>query len=88
MKNTCPFYTVFQVLKVLLNKNLFDTATKIFCFFVLFISFYIRRYPFFSQISELHSTLSGKKDFLLFNRFTRTAPPTPFIYNQNLLNVT
>ena len=49
MKNTCPFYILFQGLKVLLSyKNCKIQAPDIL-FFVVFISFYISRYHF-SQI--------------------------------------
>ena len=45
MKKTCPFYTVFQVLKVLLIKICKIQPTD-FLLFVVFISFYISRYHF------------------------------------------
>ena len=69
MKNTCPVYIVFQILKVLL-----DTATRsfVYCFLLAFTLADIIFYKFL----ELHSPLSEKKDFChklsFFNRFTET----------------
>ena len=56
------FYIVFQVLKVLLIK-ICKMQSLDFLFLVVFISFYISRYHF-SQVLELHSTLSEKKIFV------------------------
>ena len=56
MKNSCPFYIVFQVLKVLFI-NISKIKTLDLLILVAFISFYIRRY----QSLELYSTLSEKK---------------------------
>ena len=78
MKNTCPFYILFQVLKVLLIKickiHLADLL-----FLVVFISFYISRYQFFYKCLELHSTLSEKKIFVSNFPFLTDPlkPPTP-----------
>ena len=56
MKNSCPFYIVFQVLKVLLI-NISKIKPPDLLILVAFISFYIRRY----QSLEFYSTLSEKK---------------------------
>ena len=56
MKNTCPFYNVFQVLKVLLIK-----ICKIL-FLVVFISFWIRYH--FSQIFRTSFNIIWKKIFV------------------------
>ena len=45
MKNTCLFYTAFQVLKVHLIKTCKAESSDI-SFLVVFISFYISRYHF------------------------------------------
>ena len=76
-KNTCRFYTVFQVLKVYTSyKNLKDTATRS-CIYCCFISFYISRYHF-SQIVKTPFNIIWKKDFRhefsFFNRFTQSTP--------------
>ena len=56
MKNSCLFYIVFQVLKVLLI-NISKIKPPDLLILVAFISFYMRRY----QSLELYSTLSEKK---------------------------
>ena len=55
------FYIVFQVLKVLLIK--ICEIQSLDLLFLAFISFYISRYHY-SQVLELHSTLSEKKIFV------------------------
>ena len=85
---TCPFYIVFQVLKVLLIK-LCKIQPPNLLFLVVFISFYISRYHFpeiryhFLQILELHSTLSEKKISItnfLFKQILHSNPaPTPLL---------
>ena len=55
------FYIVFQVLKVLLIK--ICEIQSLDLLFLVFISFYISRYHY-SQVLELHSTLSEKKIFV------------------------
>ena len=82
MKNTCPFYIVFQVLKVLPVKILRyakkDTATISFiscCFYWLL---HQQVYIIFHKFLEIHSTLFEKKVFVrfyVFNRFTQAPPP-------------
>ena len=61
-KNTCHFYIVFQVLKVLLIKNC-EKQSPDLLFLVVFISFYINRYRF-SHIFRTSHTLSKKEVFL------------------------
>ena len=75
MKNTCPFYIVFQVLKVHLEK-ICKIEPPDLLFLVVFISFYISRYHF-HKFLEPHSISSVKKIFVtnFFNRFTQTPPP-------------
>ena len=74
MKNTCPFYIVFQVLKVRLEK-ICQIEPPDLLFLVVFISFYISRYHFHKFLED--SILSVKKIFVMnfFNRFTQTSPP-------------
>ena len=62
MKKTCPFYIVFQVLKVLLIKICKIQLTD-FLLFVVFISFYISRYHF----PQTFSTLSEEKKIFITN---------------------
>ena len=61
MKNTCPFYIVFQVLKVRLIK-VCKIQPPDLLFLVVFISFYISRYHF-SQIFRTSFNIVWKKDF-------------------------
>ena len=86
MKNTRPFYIVFQVLKVLLI-NICAIQPPDLLFTVVFISCYISRYHF-SQILELHLAYSGRRfrhEFSFFNRFAQTPYP---LNGQNPLSVT
>ena len=72
MKNTCPVYIVFQILKVLL-----DTATRSFvsCFLLAFTLADIIFYKFL----ELHSPLSERKIFVTNCPFlTDLLEPPPF----------
>ena len=78
MKNTCPFYTVFQVLKVLFIKN-FKIHPLDLLFLVPFIGFYISRYQFL-QIFKIHPMLSEK-----INKFIQMLHP---LTGQNPLNMT
>ena len=86
-KNVCPFYTVFQVLEVLLIK-ICKIQPLDLLFLVIFISFYINRYHF-SQIFKTSFSIIWKKDFChkfsFFNRVTQT--PTP-LNGQNLRSMT
>ena len=59
MKNTCPFYIVFQVLKVCLIK-VCKIQPPDLLFLVVFISFYISRYHF-SQIFKTSLNIIWKK---------------------------
>ena len=59
---TKVFYIVFQVLKVLLIKIGMGTVTKIFYFLLFLLAF--TSADIYYKFSELHSTLSEKKDFL------------------------
>ena len=72
--NTCPFYIVFQVLKVLFIK-ICKIQPLDLLFLVVFVAF-TSEGIIFHKVLELHSTLSEKKkDFCLkfsfFNRFTK-----------------
>ena len=61
MKNTTFLHCISQLLRVLLKKNLWDTATRSFICFVLHFT------PadiIFHRFLELHSTLSEKKIFV------------------------
>ena len=95
MKNTCPFYIVFQVLNVHLTEICNIDSPDLL--FLVFISFYISRQVYiyhFSQIFRTYSILSVKKilsQFFFFSRFIqpRRLPPThPPLNDQNLLSVT
>ena len=86
MKNTCPFYIVFQVFNIDLIKIL--RQSNQISYFLLFFIFYISRYIIFHKFLELHSILSAKKIFVtdfLFNGFTQNPHP---LNGQNLLSVT
>ena len=60
MKNTSPFYIVFQVLNIHLIKICKIEPP----FLAVFISFYISRYIIFHRFLELHSILPVKKIFV------------------------
>ena len=66
MKNTCPFYMLFQVLKLLLVK-IFKMQPPDFLFLVVFISFNTSSSAdiIFHNVLELHSTLIEKKIFVM-----------------------
>ena len=87
MKNTCPFYIVFQVLKVLLIK-LCKVLPPDLLLLLVFISFYISRYHF-SQIFRTSFNIISKNDicheFSFFNEFIQTPYP---LNSQNPLSVT
>ena len=72
MKNSCPFYIVFQVLKVRLIKNLKIEPPDFLFLLIVFISCYISRYHFSQIFLEFHSILSVKKIFV-----TNYNPPPP-----------
>ena len=78
LKNTCPFYIVFQFFKVLLI-NLLRYRYYHF-YFLLFLLSFTSTDIILDKFLEIHSTLSEKKDFChrfsFFNRFTQT-PPSP-----------
>ena len=61
MKNICPFYIEFQVLKVILVKNGKIQPPQIFYFwlFLLVVAF-TSADIIFQKFLELHSTLSEK----------------------------
>ena len=85
-KNACLFYTVFQVLEVLLIKICkIQALGLLFLFFNVFMSFYIGRYHF-SQILKTSFSIICRKDschkFFFFNRFIKTPHP---LNGQNLL---
>ena len=60
MKNTCPFYIVFQVLNIHLIK-LCKIESPDLLFLVIFITFYFSRYIIFHKFLELHSILSAQR---------------------------
>ena len=65
MKNTCPFYIVFQVLKVLLTKNFKIKPTDLLFLVVVFLaSSFTSADIIFRKILELHLTFSEKKIFV------------------------
>ena len=59
MKSACPFYSVFQVLKILLNKNLPPDLL----FLVVLYQPLHQQTSLFTKFLELHSTLSERKIF-------------------------
>ena len=71
---TKMFYIVFQVLKVLLIKICEIQSLDLL---FVFISFYISRYHY-SQVLELHSTLSEKKIFVTNFPFLTALLKAPF----------
>ena len=74
MKNTCPFYIVFQVLKVRLIK-VCKINHHIF-YFLLFLLAFTSVDIIFHKCLELHSTLSEKRfssQIILFNGFSQDA---------------
>ena len=87
MKNSCPFYIVFQVLKVLLI-NISKIKPPDLLILVAFISFYMRRY----QSLELYSTLSEKKisvtDFPFLTDSLNHPQPHSLNGQNNPLNMT
>ena len=76
-KNVCPFYTVFQVLEVLLIKICKIQPLDLLFLFV-YSSFYINRYHF-SQTFKTSFSIIWNKDFYhkfsFFNRVTQTPQP-------------
>ena len=91
IKNLCPFYIAFQVLKVYtstLIKICKIHLPNLLGFFV-FISFYISRYQFFSNLYRTENFIQHLKKnchkFSFLNGFTQTPPAPPF-YDQNLLS--
>ena len=83
MKNKCPFYIAFQVLKVRLLKTC-KTEPPNVLFVVVFISFYISRYHFW-QIFRTSFNIICKKDFYFLTDSLK--PPHP-LNGQNPLSVT
>ena len=91
MKNTCPFYIAFQVLKLLLIKK-FKMQPPDLLFLVVFISFYISRCHF-SQFFRTAFNINRKKIFVTNFPFLTDSlnppPPPPNPLNcQNPLSVT
>ena len=85
MKNACPFYNVFHVLKVLLLKLIQPPDLSVLA---VFISPYISRYHFHIFL-ELHPTLSDKIIFLTnFHFLMDSLNPSHPLNSQNLLSVT
>ena len=74
MKNTPIFFIVFQVLRVLLKKNV-RYSHQIFYFLLFYISCYISRY--FSQIFRTSVSIISKKIFItIFPFLTDSLNPT------------
>ena len=63
MKNTCPFYIVFQVLKVPLIKICKKQPLNLLFFLLLLLAFTTSADIIFHKLLELHSTLFEKKRF-------------------------
>ena len=85
MKNTYPFYIIFEIWKVLLIK-VCKIEPPDLLFIAVFISFYISFTSadiIFHKFLELHSTLPGKKilvtnfPFLTDSLPHYPAPPSP-----------
>ena len=91
MKNTCPFYIVSQVLKVLFIK-IFKKQPADPLFLVAFISFYISRYFSQSFRTSFNVIWKKKKNFVTNVIFLmdslRPLLPTHTLNCQNLLSVT
>ena len=89
IKNTPPFYIVFQVLKLPLI-NICKINHQVFYFLLFCISFCISRHPF-SQIIRTSFSIIWKKDlrhkFSFSNGFTQPLPLRP-LNSRNLLSVT
>ena len=86
MKNKCPFYIVFQVLKVCLLKTCKIEPPNVL-FVVVFISFYISRYNYW-QLFRTSFNIICKKDFcheFIFKQIHSTPRP---LNGQNPLSVT
>ena len=64
IKNTCPFYTVFQVLNVLIKIYEISAATSSFVSYCFTLVFTFRANIIFHKFLELHSALSEKKIFV------------------------
>ena len=67
MKNTCPFYIVFQVLKVLLIKICKKQPLNLLFFLLLLLAFTTSADIIFHKLLELHSTLFEKKKIFVTN---------------------
>ena len=64
MKNTCPFYSVFQVLKVILVKTWKIQPLQIFYFWSFLLGVALTSGDIiFQKFLELHSALSEKQIF-------------------------
>ena len=88
MKNTCPCYNVFQVLKVLLIKTFKILPPDLLLFRLAFTSDVILH-----KYLEIHSTLSEKKyfhhKFSFLTDSLKPSPPSPAAPNgQNPLSMT
>ena len=87
MKNTCPFYIVFQAFKVLLIK-LLRYRPYIFYFLLLLLGFKSANI-IFGKFLELHSTLFEKKIFATdFPVLTESLKLPHLLNGQNPLSVT
>ena len=85
----CPFYIVFQLLKLLLL-NICKIQPPDLLFLAVFINIYINRYNF-SQIFRTCSTLSEKIIFVTTFSFLMDSLkhlPTHPLNSQNLLSMT
>ena len=91
MKNSCPFYLIFQVLKVLLIKICKIEPPDLF-FLLLFLLAFTSADIIFRKYLELHSTLLSEKKYLrqkfsFSNGFTNYHTPQS-LNGQNPLSVT
>ena len=88
MKNACPFYMVFYILKILLIKILKIQLPDLFIY-CCFYCFYISRYHF-SQFFRTSININWKKDFCqkLSNGFAQPPLAPHPLNDQNQLCVT
>ena len=87
MKNTSPFYIIFQILKVLLIKTERKIEPPDLLFIAVLISFYISRYHF-SQIFRTSFNIIWKTDFRhefsFFHGWQRFFVDAPFMVKSKL----
>ena len=92
MKNTHPFYIVFEVLKVLriIICKMQPLASQIFYFLLFYVRFYIS-ISFFTNSQSFIQHLSEKQifdmNFPFLTDSLKPPPPPPPFNDQNLLSV-